>query len=201
MQNDNNSQVNPMEPSVTRVETEVIMKEICKEIEEKGYQSEELHFREVDISPDIAGQDCYNPEVFEKAVYDINHLYKLSFEYDRHPNKIRQLVQKLVERLIRFYVNPIAEAQQQYNIETTHAMNEIRLFHLQTETDLEELNISSRSATYDMTKTIRDMQKEIQQLKSDLNRANQRLQAAEEELKANRRDSLDNKEHSGQEEV
>ena len=174
MQRDENQRVSNTDKEAAagqvsvKIQTEQIMDDIRKEIEQQGYHEELLHFREVDLETDIAKQECYDPEYFENAVANMNVYYKIPTEYNGHSNPVKRLFQKIVVKLISFYMEPIAEAQTRYNVESTHAMNQIRLFHLQMESDLEELNITERSSSYDLIRTIREMENKMTQMQQEL---------------------------------
>lgn len=174
MQRDENQRVSNTDKEAAagqvsvKIQTEQIMDDIRKEIEQQGYHEELLHFREVDLETDIAKQECYDPEYFENAVANMNVYYKIPTEYNGHSNPVKRLFQKIVVKLISFYMEPIAEAQTRYNVESTHAMNQIRLFHLQMESDLEELNITERSSSYDLIRTIREMENKMTLMQQEL---------------------------------
>lgn len=150
-----------------QIHTEEIMEEIRKEIQEKGYTENDLKlFREVDLKTDIAQQDCYDVDNFENHVANLNTMYYISVEHERSGNAIKRILQKIIGKLIRFYVEPIVEEQLRYNIEVTHTMNQVRLYHVQSQQDIDELNESQRAATYDMTKKIQALEQELEDMKS-----------------------------------
>lgn len=148
-----------------RIDTEEIMAEIRKEIQEKGYNEQLLHFREIDLCTDIAQQDCYDMESFENHVANLNSMYHITTEHERSGNVIKRFIQRIVGKLIRFYIEPIVAEQVKYNIEVTQTMNQVRLYHLQSQQDMDELNESQRAATYDMTRKIQMLEKELDEIR------------------------------------
>lgn len=148
-----------------RVYTEEIMQEIKQDIKNKGYCEKILNFREVDLHTDISEQECYAQDTFEEHVSNMNHIYAVKVEHKQNVNIAKRIMQKIVAKFIRFYIEPIVEEQVQYNMEVVNAMNQIRLYHIQSQQDIEELNSTERESVYDITQKIQMLEKEIDEIR------------------------------------
>lgn len=166
---------------MTTINTEEIIKQIQQDIAEKGYDESLLHFSEVDLQTTIANQDCYNQELFERQVARLNTDYNIILERPSQGNPIKKAIQKLMRKLIRFYIEPVVKDQVQYNSLVTQTMNQVRLYQLQELQDIQELNASHRDASYDLTKQIRDLENELQAMQLRVTSLEKQLGATKED--------------------
>lgn len=150
-----------------QLDKQAIVEEIKKEIREKGYGEKTLNFHDVRACTD--SQYSYDKVEFEEQVKILNALYYIPLDREEQTgNFLKRYMQKIVKKLVRFYFEPVVNEQVRYNAKVTQAMNQIHLYHLQLQQDMDEINERQRIATYDMTKRIQTLEKELVNIKTEM---------------------------------
>ena len=103
------------------INIERIMDDIKSEIDRKGYKSEMLSFQEV------TGVVSQSAELDEKsliATLDVaNSLCCVPFDPPLKGNPISKFFKKVIRKLIRFYIRPTVEQQNEFNAQIVRAAN------------------------------------------------------------------------------
>ncbi|MBR2459837.1 MAG: hypothetical protein IKB34_01210 [Clostridia bacterium] len=101
---------------------EAIMDDIRAEIKEKGYTADMLSFSDVmGISTD--GSEEYNSKEFEATLNTANEICIVPFDPPMSGNPIALFIKKVIRKLIRFYIRPTVEQQNDFNAQTVRCLN------------------------------------------------------------------------------
>jgi hypothetical protein len=161
--------------------TEVIMEEIRREIAEKGFNESELKsFHEMQLDTDTPYESMYEDELFEQSLAAMNQDYLLTLDHPLDSNPVKRMIQKIMIKLIRFYVEPVMNRQLTFNIDTVHTMNQTRLYHKQIERDVQQIGQDVEDMIMEQKEDTLRMVKRIQELEEQLQQANERIYTLEQ---------------------
>ena len=111
------------------INTEEIMKEIKAQIAERGYSENELKFADVAKGePSALGEipDYFEFPNFDMTIDQMDVRKELRCWQPLYGNKIVVLVKKVIRKLVKFYVEPIVNTQNEFNYFTTSALSQLR---------------------------------------------------------------------------
>ena len=105
-----------------------IMQDIRTQIAERGYTKNELKFADVaaktgEMSDEIA--DYFELDHFGLTVERMNSTRKVQCWRLIGGNRLAVFFKKIIRKLIKFYVEPIIDEQNQFNFYTTSAMTQL----------------------------------------------------------------------------
>ena len=123
-----------MADTTEKINIEEIMKDIRREIAEKGYDSSMLSFDDVSLNSDLTDDDLDMEESLRYA--------KLNFEveaYRKLPgNAAVVFVKKIFRKFMKFYIEPIVRDQNQLNLRYSIMFSELEKKYSALEEKLEK---------------------------------------------------------------
>lgn len=142
-----------MADTTEKINIEEIMKDIRKEIQEKGYDSSMLSFDDVTINTDLTDETLDMEESLRYA--------KLNFEVEAYRqlpgNAVAVFVKKIFRKFMKFYIEPIVRDQNQLNFRYSIMFNEL------------EKKYSALEAKFEKTtEKVAALEKENEELKAKL---------------------------------
>lgn len=157
------------EQQAIQLDRALVTEQIKANIQEQGYDDSILDFHQTHSCINGENQNSYNALNFESHVKQLNENYNIPLDREEPSgNKLKRLFQKVIKKLVRFYMEPVVSEQVRYNSEVTQTMNQVQLFHIDTQQDIDELNRLLRSNIYDMSKRIQELERELELVKSEL---------------------------------
>ena len=102
------------------VNIEQIMDGIRAEIKEKGYTSDMLSFKDV-MSKNSSFENTLSDSELTDAIDTADSLCLVPFDRPLTGNPIAVLFKKIIRKLIRFYIRPIVELQNEFNAQIVSA--------------------------------------------------------------------------------
>lgn len=107
------------------INIEDIMNEIRAEIKEKGYTADMLSFSEVTAPSVVTGGDIngFNSAEYQGVVAYLGANSALPLSMPLHGNPIIVFIKKIIRKLTRVTIRPVAQHQTEYNAYTAHALN------------------------------------------------------------------------------
>lgn len=120
---------------------EEIMNEIRAEIKEKGYNSSMLSFEDIKCDTSLNDREAVNNDDFSKNLQYVNLNCSVQPYKELSGNKLIVLFRKILRKLIKFYIEPVVEDQNQLNIRFVRMFNfvESRIKSEQSVSDVNEL--------------------------------------------------------------
>ena len=106
------------------VDIEKIMEEIRREIKEKGYKEEDLHFKDIALDAEEPSNMRYSREDAERQ------LDYLSFHSDNpvffplSGNPVKTFVQRVIRRIFLFVIYPAFQFQNKHNATVTRFLKQ-----------------------------------------------------------------------------
>lgn len=152
------------------INIENIMQDIRNEIKEKGYTYDMLSFKEVTAAP-LSDTENVSIADIEK---DVNYMENASAVAAYRPlggSKLAVFIKKIIRKLIKFYVEPIVESQNDFNSSAVRSLNSVVAYMKQQSPDendrvlLKELN--DKVTTLEMQ--LKTANSEIQMLNERIN--------------------------------
>lgn len=115
------------------VNIEQIMQEIRTEITEKGYTNDMLSFSDVIVDTNDLSVHKFDKVVFNEELYSLNHswdvqAYRPIIGGGSVKSKIATFVKKVIRKFVKFYVEPIAEDQSNFNALTVKLFNLVECY-------------------------------------------------------------------------
>lgn len=111
------------------VDVTKIMEEIRAEIQEKDYHSEMLSFADVPLESDFeTAAERFDTDLLHRSVQYMNANHTVQLERPLSGNPIRMLWNRLVRRMVRFYVAPYVEHQNELNAAAAQAQTQIERY-------------------------------------------------------------------------
>ena len=101
---------------------EEVMEEIRKEIKEKGLTSDMLSFNDV-ASVSAADEGSFSKKELEVCLANLSGSYVISESRPLEGNPFVVFVKRVIRKLTRFYIKPVADAQTEFNGYTVQAAN------------------------------------------------------------------------------
>lgn len=115
--------------TVSTVNVSKIMEGIRAEIKEKGFNSDMLSFADVPLESDLENvAERFDTDILHGNVQYLNANHTVELERNLTGNPIRVLWNKFIRRLVRFYVEPYAAAQNSLNANIAQAQSQIELY-------------------------------------------------------------------------
>ena len=154
------------------VNIEKIMDDIRAEIKEKGYTSDMLSFKDVTGKGASHGEMLSDTELAD-TLDTANSLAVVPFDRPITGNPIAVFIKKLIRKLIRFYIRPIVEQQNEFNAQLLIA----------TET------VGRRSAeggAAELSKKVETLEAELEKANKENEELRQRLERLEQRMTENR---------------
>ena len=111
------------------INIEDIMSEIRSDIQEKGLNSSMLSFADVpcDANPENP-TDAYDPDTLRSNVQYVSTQYQMQPYRPLAGNPVMVFFKKVLRRLMRFYIEPLAQEQTYFNANTAQALQEMELY-------------------------------------------------------------------------
>jgi hypothetical protein len=118
------------------INIEDIMSEIRSDIQQKGLNSSMLSFADVpcDANPENP-TDAYDPDTLRSNVQYVSTQYQVQPYRPLTGNPVLVFCKKVLRRLMRFYVEPIAQDQTYFNANTAQALQEVELYLIDAQTN------------------------------------------------------------------
>ncbi|MBQ9117478.1 MAG: hypothetical protein IJY04_10675 [Clostridia bacterium] len=122
------------------VNIEKIMDDIRTEIKEKGYTADMLSFTEVTGKSIFKGEGLDECDLVDN-LDTANSLCMVPFDRPLPGNPIVVFFKKIIRKLIRFYIRPTVEQQNEFNAQIVRAVNTVGKYALEVHArpDAEEL--------------------------------------------------------------
>ena len=123
------------------VNIEKIMDDIRAEIKEKGYTADMLSFKEVTGKTTFNGEGLDECELIDN-LDTANSLCLVPFDRPLPGNPIVVFFKKVIRKLIRFYIRPTVEQQNEFNAQIVRAVNTVGKYAIEIKSrpDAEELS-------------------------------------------------------------
>lgn len=102
---------------------EDIMNEIRAEIKEKGYDSSMLSFEDITCDTSLNDRESVNTEDFSKNLQYVNLNGSVQPYKELSGGKLVVLFRKVLRKLIKFYIEPVVDDQNQLNIRFVRMFN------------------------------------------------------------------------------
>ncbi len=121
------------------VDIEKIMEEIRREIKEKGYKEEDLHFKDIALDAEEPSGMRYSREDAERQ------LDYLSFHSDNpvffplSGNPVKTFVQRVIRRIFLFVIYPAFQFQNKHNATVTRFLKQSMNYMNENEALMEQL--------------------------------------------------------------
>jgi len=156
-----------------------IMESIREEIKEKGLENEVLPFESIPLPNQTFDIDDgigpFSSEDFMDANMYLNQFYSVSVWHQIRSTKpvigpVLTFFKKVNRKLIRFFIEPIVEDQNNVNINVTKSLNQIRNYILEkdnNETDEEEQLKQLSLKVEELLTRVKDLEDENNKLKSN----------------------------------
>lgn len=154
-----------MDSKMKNINVEDIMAEIRAEIKENRY-NDSLSFQDciTDVTNDSHFDTAFDKIKFNEELYSLNHYWNVQGYRPLHGNIITIFVKRLIRKLIKFYIEPVINDQNNYNAITTRIFNLVNVYIEQQRIRDEEL-----MAEYDELRYLinRKMAKDFNLLRRD----------------------------------
>lgn len=127
------------------VNVETIMNEIRQKIKEEGLNAVKLPFEDIPPKSGDLGSDIgdYNIDNLINSCTYMNNHFEVSIWHQLYFSRpfFRSVITfgiKVIRRLTRFFIQPIVEDQNNFNMHVTRSMNQIRNYLIQKDNFIEE---------------------------------------------------------------
>lgn len=113
---------------------EDIMSDIRADIKEKGLSGDMLSFADIpcDANPRNPARQ-YDSDQLRKNISYVSDYFALSTENEIEGGAFSRFIKKVVRKLTRFYVEPIADEQSAINANTAQALQQLELYTLDSQ--------------------------------------------------------------------
>lgn len=113
---------------------EDIMSEIRADIKDKGLSGDMLSFADIpcDANPRNPVRQ-YDPDQLRKNISYVSDYYALSTENELEGGAFSRFIKKVVRKLTRFYVEPVADEQSAINANTAQALQQLELYTIDSQ--------------------------------------------------------------------
>lgn len=156
------------------INIEDIMSEIRSDIQEKGLNSSMLSFADVPCDANGKSNDAYDPDTLRSNVQYVSTQYQMQPYRPLAGNPVMVFFKKVLRRLMRFYIEPLAQEQTYFNANTAQALQEMELYIIDTQAhsnaalaeriaDLELQQKNSRMQIDALTKQVDALQAQLHQ--------------------------------------
>jgi len=121
------------------VDVEKIMEEIRREIEEKGYKEENLHFKDIALNAEEPSGMRYNREDAERQLDYLRFHSDNPVFFPLSGNPIKTFVQRVIRRIFLFVIYPAFQFQNKHNATVTRFLKQSMNYMNENETLKEQL--------------------------------------------------------------
>ncbi len=122
------------------INTEEIMKQIRKEIQEKGLTEEMLSFEEIPYAEEkFSVQGNFQLQSLQQSAEYLSVRNQIQAEKPIEGNFLVVWVKKLIQKLLKFYILPVMTEQNALNLHTANAVQQISQYIQETEQERQEL--------------------------------------------------------------
>lgn len=152
---------------------EDIMSEIRADIKEKGLTGDMLSFADIpcDANPGNRAEQ-YDPDQLHKNVSYISDNFHLETEHPVDGGLFSRLIKKVVRKLSRFYIAPIAQDQTGLNANTAQAIQQLELY----------IRDSQANSTVSLAKRIEALELQQRNNRMEIDRLTQQVMILSEQL-------------------
>ena len=112
---------------------EKIMEEIRREIAEKGYKEEDLHFEDIALSADEPSSLKYSREDAEKQLDYLSFHSNNPVFFPLSGNPVKTFVQRVVRRIFLFVIYPAFQFQNKHNATVTRFLKQSMNYMIENE--------------------------------------------------------------------
>ncbi|MBE6853424.1 MAG: hypothetical protein E7505_08120 [Ruminococcus sp.] len=102
---------------------EDIMKEIRKEISEKGLDSSMLSFEDIKCDPSLNDRAVISEDEYQRSLSYINLNYSVEPYKPLEGNRLIVFIRKVMRKLIKFYIEPAVHDQNNINMNIVKLLN------------------------------------------------------------------------------
>lgn len=158
---------------------EDIMSEIRADIKEKGLSGDMLSFADIpcDANPrNPAAQ--YDSDQLRKNISYVSDYFALSTDNDLEGGVLSKLIKKIVRKLTRFYVEPVADEQSAINANTAQALQQLELYIMN----------SQEQSTVTLAKRIEDLELQQKNNRMEIDSLRSQVAALSEQLNTLRKE-------------
>lgn len=106
------------------IDVEKIMEEIRREIAEKGYKEEDLHFEDISLSSEEPSSLKYSREDAEKQLDYLSFHSNNPVFFPLSGNPVKTFVQRVVRRIFLFVIYPAFQFQNKHNATVTRFLKQ-----------------------------------------------------------------------------
>lgn len=157
-----------MEVISNSVNVEEIMREIREEIDKKDYRKIPLSFEDIPIGLGESGAGPFDAKRMEECLYLMNTqsgviTYRVLEPGPRKFGKLIVFMKKVVRKLIRFYVDPVVEQQNEFNRTTAQFAAQIASYVNDKQKGQDQTRVQ-----INLLKEVRLLQQENETLKNRL---------------------------------
>lgn len=147
------------------LDIEKIMDEIRQEIKDKRETTEILSFEEIPFeSASVNTEDKFSLNVLNENVNISNERYLIQAYRPLNGNPLFIFIKKVIRKLIKFYIEPIVNDQNNFNVSILRSMNAVRSFINENNYDSERVKELEKSLKL-MEIKINELQKKVDGLK------------------------------------
>lgn len=152
---------------------EDIMSEIRADIKEKGLSGDMLSFADIpcDANPRNPAQQ-YDSDQLRKNIAFVSDYFALTTENEIKGGALSRFVKKVVRKLSRFYVEPIADEQSAVNANTAQALQQLELYIMDSQ---EQNNIALAKRMDELELQQRNNRMEIDSLQKQVAALNKQI--------------------------
>lgn len=134
------------------INIEAIMQEIRAEIKEKGYTNDLLSFNDIVIDTSTLNVAKFDKVAFNEEIYTINHGWEIPAYRVLSGNPVKVFFQKVIRKLVYFFVEPIVLEQNGFNASMVRLMNQMNCYIDETQQEKQAL-----------LQEIQDLQKKLEE--------------------------------------
>lgn len=121
------------------INIEAIMQEIRTEIREKGYTNDLLSFNDIVIDTSTLNAVKFDKIAFNEEIYSINHGWEVAAYRVLSGNPVKVFFQKVIRKLVYFFVEPIVLEQNGFNASMVRLMNQMNCYIDETQQEKQAL--------------------------------------------------------------
>lgn len=146
------------------INVENIMEEIRMKIKERGESCDLLDFEMVPYESSTASNgEAFSMAAFEQNLNLANQNYLVQAYRMLSGNPIGVFIKKVIRKLSKFYVEPIVEDQNQFNVYMLRSMNSVYSY-------IKENNNDSKTIVQDLDKTVKMLEIKVNMLQKELDK-------------------------------
>ena len=165
-----------------------IMEEIRADIEKRGLRDEVLSFDEIPMPQQAtvvdSGAGPFNNDEFMDSNMYMNRCFQVQTWHPiRSSRALGFLIvffKKIIRKLIRFFIDPIVNEQNDFNANTTRSMNQVRNYIHETGTKNVQMEDDLKSVHLRLETVTREIE-EMKQLRLRVDELSQKVEELEEE--------------------